>query len=550
MKHGALHYQLRLVGACVSVLIILSSSIVAPITALADTETPAASPTTLNDTTISNTPILPNESTQNNIGTTVVEPSSSPGPSDTTLSNSLSAATTATQQTQSGDAAIVNTDNAGNSATGTSNSDVTLLNKANNLTSLGGSVAVLDATPTTNQNYTVSPQQSNEPSVANLPTDSLVIQNDSAITNVVSVDSVTGNITATYNDSLGDITTGDAISSVAILNLANNIVATGDIFVGTITLDDNYKNNIILSDALLNHLINGTGRTTEIFNGTVTTESLQVVTNSVNASAKSGNINASFNDTVGNVKTGDATTNIDISDTTGSYVIFGNALLVIVTTTGTWSGNMIDSPGSYIALITLDNAGNPTLITPVNSDNLVSNLRISNKSTITNTVSASATSGNVTAYKNDDIGDITTGDATVNITIRNVLTNIVSFSDWFGVLFINVFGDWSGNVVMQQKENPNPAPYVSTAESASPPPISQYETAARIPYYGGYATSNSPSPINDVPQTIVASATQIPFLVSPENISDNSALWILIVTLIGGSLFAGQQVFTIKQASL
>jgi hypothetical protein len=536
------------------VLIIFSSSIIAPITALADTAIPTPDTTTLTEPSASLPDVVEEPATEVSTQLAEPEPQTTQLPDSPAISETSSASidTSASQQTQSGDATISNSDDVGNSVTGSASGDAELLNQANNITSLGGSVALLDATPSTSQDYIVSPLHSNQSSaLANLPQGDIVIQNDATIMNDVTVDSTTGSISAISNDTVGNLSTGDALSSVAILNLANNIVTTGDIFVGTITLDDSYQNDVILSEALLDRLINGSGKTTEVFNGNVSVESLQVITNDIYTAAQSGTVDATKNDTVGDIQTGSASTDIDIANTTGSYAIFGNALLVIVTTTGDWNGNMLHSPGSYIALITVDATGKPVLLLPESDVSTeVNTIVVSNKSTVTNTVSATATSGNVVAYKNDDIGTITTGDANVSVTIRNVLTNIVSISDWLGIVFINVFGDWNGNVIMQQSTVPSPVPQTSSTESGSPPPVSQYVMATKVPYYSSYITTGSPSPISESPQTIVAAATQLPLLIPSETISDSSALWLLIVTIIGGGLFAGQRVFTIKQASL
>lgn len=540
----------RYISACVSVLVIFSSSIISPVAAFAETEVPAPI----------SSPVVTEPPLQTAEAPTTTDPSSptlsaetpitSTTANEPTYSSAATIETSATQQTESGNIALTSNDTVGEAITGNTNSDVEILNQADNITSLGGSVTLITTTPAVGQDYLVNPQQNTTTIIPTVPTGDVTISNDVTVSNIVVTDSTSGDAVATRNDNIGALGTGNALSSVEILNLANNIVATGDIFVGSITVDESFRNNIVLSDALLDHLINGTAKTTQIFTGDVTIDSLQVITNTVDASAKSGDVTATQNDNVGSVKTGSSTTNIDIENTLGNYLIYGNSLLVIVTTTGEWDGSLLGNNGAYIALITLDANGNPILSSPVvGLAEQINNLSVSNKTTITNTVSATASSGAVRAEKNDDIGAITTGDATVNIAIRNVLTNIVSISDWFGIVFINIFGDWNGNVIMQQKIAPT-TPTTVTGDTAGPPTMAAIATYNNENAYSYLSEITSDDPVSTLPTTFVAATMVNPFTHFDSPSPNDSLLWIVLLAIISGGLIAGQRVFIIRQASL
>lgn len=544
-------YKLRYIFACVSVLIIFSSSIITPVAVFAETEapTPVSTPV-LAETATTPTTVVPTSTEPPVTSLSTEAPTNTPTTSESTYSSSAAIETTASQQTESSGATLTGNDDIGTVVTGDTTSDIEILNQADNITALGGDVTLLTTTPINGQDYLVNPQQNATTTIPNTPSGDVAITNDTTILNIVVTDSTSGNVVATKNDDIGAISTGNALSSVEILNLANNIVATGDIFVGSITIDDGFKNNIVLSNMLLDHLINGTANTTQLFTGNLTTDSLQVVTNTVDASAKSGDIQATKNDDIGASTTGAASTNIDIENTLGNYVIKGNALLVIITTTGDWGGSLLGNKGAYIALLTLDANGNPVISSPIGGlAEQINNLSVKNNTTITNTVSATASSGSIQAEKNDDIGAMTTGDATVNIAIRNVLTNIVSISDWFGIVFINVFGEWNGNVVMQQRIVPAPLTN-KTSGAIGPPPVAAVASYTNTNTYSYVPTVANTTTADTPASTFVAAAITNPFTKFDAPSPDNSLLWLVFIAIISGGLIAGQRVFVIRQASL
>jgi hypothetical protein len=80
--------------------------------------------------------------------------------------------------------------------------------------------------------------------------------------------------------------------------------------------------------------------------------------------------------------------------------------------------------------------------------------------TITNNVNATAASGNATVSDNTSAGNATSGNATVASDIANIFASTLKIAHTFGILFINVFGSWTGSVGINTAAG-NPAPSTS-----------------------------------------------------------------------------------------
>jgi hypothetical protein len=86
------------------------------------------------------------------------------------------------------------------------------------------------------------------------------------------------------------------------------------------------------------------------------------------------------------------------------------------------------------------------------------NAIVANNSNITNTenyginnnITANATSGNARASNDNNVGSVTSGNATTSVSLANLINSNFSLSNWFGVLFINVFGTWHGNFAVMK----------------------------------------------------------------------------------------------------
>ncbi len=124
----------------------------------------------------------------------------------------------------------------------------------------------------------------------------------------------------------------------------------------------------------------------------------------------------------------------------GDHCIVGaNSLLVFVNVLGKWVGVIMDAPvGATSAALGSGITNDQTL--PTNAD-----LTSITKGQITNNINVRAASGDAEVSNNTTGGNATTGNATASVNLLNIMNSSFSLSDWFGVLFINVFGTWNGS---------------------------------------------------------------------------------------------------------
>ncbi|MFZ1483989.1 MAG: hypothetical protein WAS36_03175 [Candidatus Saccharimonadales bacterium] len=192
----------------------------------------------------------------------------------------------------------------------------------------------------------------------------------------------------------------------------------------------------------------------------VTNNTNQSIHNAVDALATTGNATVSNNTSAGNAKTGAARTSLTVFNLTGSNLIASNDLLVFVNVLGTWYGLIMNAPAGTTAASL---GGGVTSNTTVNNN---ANLTNDTDQSITNNVRVASASGDATVAENTRGGNATTGDATASVNLMNMINNSLSLNGWFGLLFINVFGSWTGSFGVDTSAG-NPAPFVPVPSLAS-----------------------------------------------------------------------------------
>jgi hypothetical protein len=238
---------------------------------------------------------------------------------------------------------------------------------------------------------------------------------------------------------VASVTTGDASAIADVVNMINSVVAANQSFIGTINIYGDYTGNILMPANSLNALLGSAGSSNGSSDTTVNTTDNMAINNNVNLGATSGTATASNNDDVGSVTTGNAMTNLTILNLTGKQVIAANSLLVFVNVLGNWVGLIMDAPaGATSAALGGGVSGNSTLANSTDVTN-------TGNYGINNNITANATTGNASATNNDDVGSVATGNALASVSLANLINSNFSLSNWFGVLFINVFGTWHGN---------------------------------------------------------------------------------------------------------
>jgi hypothetical protein len=363
-------------------------------------------------------------------------------------SNGITLNTNVNSNSNSGNALVVNNDDVGGAASGNANATSNVFNLLQSQAAFAGTgVNTFTANIQGNVqgDFVIDPASLAQPaSISQSDLNKAKINNvtNGNINNNIVVNATSGNAAAENNDDVGAVSSGNATAIADVINMINSVVAANQSFVGTINIYGDYTGNILMPVDSLNALLASAGSTSNAqsnTNSSVDTASNYNIANNVNLGANTGTATASNNDDVGSVKTGNAMTNLTILNLTGKQVVAANSLLVFVNVLGNWVGLIMDAPaGTTSAAL---------------GGGVTNNAQLANSSDVTNTenygiannITANATSGNASATNNDDVGSVASGNALASVSLANLINSNFSVSNWFGVLFINVFGTWHGN---------------------------------------------------------------------------------------------------------
>lgn len=313
------------------------------------------------------------------------------------------------------------------------------------------------------------------------------VEENASIENDINLNATSGDATANGNTDVGDVSTGDATAIANVINMINSMINAGESFIGSINLHGDLNGDILLPQSLLDILLgNGTNSTNTIANtqntdvdADFTTNSS--ITNNTNLTANSGDAEANANTTVGDVSTGDASTSVQEMNLIGQNVQGTKGLLVFVNVLGSWVGMLFGSP--VTASISGGN-GTDSTNTISNTQNTNADIDVTRNYGIVNNLNLNATSGNATANANTTVGNVSTGNASSSVNLLNMIDSSMNFTDWFGVLFINVFGNWNGSFGVNTEAGNSP----SENKGAGAPPV---------PTVAGVATSPPPPKVFD-----------------------------------------------------
>lgn len=273
----------------------------------------------------------------------------------------------------------------------------------------------------------------------------VTIQDNASIQNDINLTAKSGDATVSENTKGGDATTGDAKAVANVVNMINSSINSQKGFIGTINIHGSLQGDFLLPPALLAQLQNtgaGSNNAIQQNNNTdahVNLTSNASIYNNFNIGAFSGNALVDANTEAGSATTGTATTNVEQQNYVGVNGDGQKGLLVFVNVMGQWVGFV--NPN----FSTIGNTG-------ANSDNSITNNNTTNldldvvqNHSITNNINLHAQSGDATVSRNTSAGDARSGDAYAGANVLNMIDSNLNYSDWFGVLFINVFGSWSGS---------------------------------------------------------------------------------------------------------
>jgi hypothetical protein len=370
-----------------------------------------------------------------------------------------------TQNSGTGNSLVIGNTTAGNATSGNSTDIANIVNLLQSATNaLGGSAVTFVANINGNVNGdllidpstlgTVQPAASSTPSGTNNIT--VNNQTNSSINNNIDVGATSGNAAVTNNTTGGSANSGSADAIANVVNLIDSAISSGKSFVGVININGNLNGNIVIPPNLINQLIasnvptatinvTGPGSNNAINTGTnssntaVTNTNNEGINNTINANSTSGQATVSNNTTGGSATSGSAANKITAFNLTGSNVVGSNDLLVFVNVLGTWVGMIINAPAGATAA----ELGGRITQSSANTNNTTVNNTTNQQ--INNNINLNAASGNAGVTGNTNGGNATTGNANTAVNLLNVENSNLSLSNWFGILFINVFGTWNGS---------------------------------------------------------------------------------------------------------
>lgn len=438
----------------------------------AATDTSAASGTDPNNPSATNQSNAPDSNSNNPLGASLLnnEPNglnqTGPGSNNSSGNHSTanhiydlfynaSISNNIISQARTGDANILGNTVAGNAVTGAASTMSNLINLLNSSWNPVGSnlvTFVKNIFGNVVGDLLIDPGQikSQSGAASNPQNSNLTVnaQGSGQINNNVDLSANSGNATVAQNTKAGSATTGDANAVADVVNMINSVIGANQSFLGMINIYGSLTGDILMPQNMLTNLLasnapRATINTSNLDNSSVLAQfnNTQAINNNVNANAASGQANVTGNTSAGNATTGNADTNVTVLNLTGHQVVGANSLLVFVNVLGQWVGLIMDAPNGSTAAalgggITQDNIMNGNQNTTINS---------SSNDQINNNINVNAGSGDATVARNTIGGDATTGNASASVNLANMLNSQLNLSNWFGVLFINVFGSWHGS---------------------------------------------------------------------------------------------------------
>lgn len=183
------------------------------------------------------------------------------------------------------------------------------------------------------------------------------------------------------------------------------------------------------------------------------------IDNDVDAQAGTGNNEANFNTGNGSVETGDANLVANLIAMANSVLAGSNSFAIpLINIFQDLVGDLVFNTDGNQALTITDDTGLSQIasnfLTGANSDNSSiinqnnnTDTNINNQGDINNDIWLGADSGHNQAIGNTGDGTVQTGDANIAANVVNFLNTTILSSDWW-MGMINIFGDWTGNLLL------------------------------------------------------------------------------------------------------
>lgn len=401
-------------------------------------------------------------------------PSPSQGPQNASTINGTSSATgiydlfhnasisnTITSQAATGDAAVVGNTIGGNATSGNAQTIANVIN------ALNSSLGFLQSNPLmfianiagdVLGDLLIDPGQLPGASSQQLSDSTLTVnrQTNNAILNNIDLSSSSGAATVASNTQAGSATTGNAYAMANVVNVINSAVGSGQSFMGMINVYGNFNGDILLPPGFMNSLLASNAQApdttviatdayntnidaTNTSNTELTVTDTTAINNNIAVTAATGGALVANNTNAGNATTGNAETNVTLFNLVGKQLNAKNAMLVFVNVLGNWVGLIVDAPTGATAGL-LSDAESFT-----GSQNSTVSVQSTTNNYIENNMRINANTGEATVANNTSAGNATSGNAYAAANVLNISNSSFNLSDWFGILFINVLGNWYGS---------------------------------------------------------------------------------------------------------
>lgn len=368
---------------------------------------------------------------------------------DLSIVNQTNLSNTLDSSAETGNALVTENGTAGDAISGNAESSATLLNNLNSVVCLDDNQSVAEFTADINGDVTgdiiLQPiiEQTLETTTTSPPSSLAVnLVASDTITNNLNLTATSGNAEVSKNSEAGSAITGTAQTMANVINIVNSMVVAGKSFIGTINIYGTLTGDILISDDFISQLLSSNGAQapqTGSSSMMIDADDAQIISNNISLTATSGSASMLNNSSAGNILTGDANTNLVIFNLSGHDVIASDSILVFVNVLGKWVGFIVDAAEGTTAAAVGNNIESSNMTIP---DTTI----ISDRSTqITNNINLISQTGAATVVDNTTAGNAQTGDATASANIANIIGCEFGLTGWFGVLFINVFGNWFGS---------------------------------------------------------------------------------------------------------
>lgn len=375
--------------------------------------------------------------------------------SQTTINNGLGVNSTISGSANSGSSTVSQNTIAGSALSGDAQSIANIINMLQSATVLGEQGITTFQTDITGDVvgdliinpeliFNVGPNSQNSSQNNVNAKSSVDIYTDAEINNEVELAATSGDATVDSNTEAGDADSGNAYVMANVVNVLNSVISANQSFLGLINIYGNLDGDILFPPETIDKLLKSNVPTSSVTINNLTGEvelnntNNQKTTNNITLDADSGEATVSGNNAAGSAKSGEAKTNMTVLNLTGSEVIANNSILVFVNVLGTWVGMIMNAPeGSTAAAL-----GGGVSESTVNAEAEVNS---TNNASITNDIKLNASTGKAAVTNNNKGGNATSGDAYAAANVANINNSSLRLSNWFGMLFINVFGSWTGS---------------------------------------------------------------------------------------------------------